>query len=108
MLTLEADKVILATGQRSDLTILDGSGVESTHGFTGCAGASMDSAVDQPVRSRRCAPLHVVAGDRTHRTRAATQERCAVEASRCLRCDVCIGWASAWPPEARWVSRRCA
>ena len=33
LLTLEADHVILATGQGTDLTILDGSGVENNHGF---------------------------------------------------------------------------
>ena len=33
LLTLEADHVILATGQGTDLTILEGSGVENTHGF---------------------------------------------------------------------------
>jgi NADPH-dependent glutamate synthase beta subunit-like oxidoreductase/ferredoxin/NADH:ubiquinone oxidoreductase subunit F (NADH-binding) len=33
LLTLEGDHVILATGQGTDLTILDGSGVETTHGF---------------------------------------------------------------------------
>jgi NADH-quinone oxidoreductase subunit F len=33
LLTLESDHVILATGQGTDLTILDGSGVEDTHGF---------------------------------------------------------------------------
>ena len=33
LLTLEADHVILATGQGTDLTILDGSGVDNNHGF---------------------------------------------------------------------------
>ena len=33
LLTLAADQVILATGQGTDLTILDGSGVENTRGF---------------------------------------------------------------------------
>jgi NADPH-dependent glutamate synthase beta subunit-like oxidoreductase/NADH:ubiquinone oxidoreductase subunit F (NADH-binding)/ferredoxin len=33
LLTLESDHVILATGQGADLTILDGSDVENTHGF---------------------------------------------------------------------------
>ncbi|MBE0627360.1 MAG: FAD-dependent oxidoreductase [Burkholderiales bacterium] len=33
LLTLEVDHVILATGQGTDLTILEGSGVESTRGF---------------------------------------------------------------------------
>ena len=33
LLTLEGDHVILATGQGADLTILDGSAVETTHGF---------------------------------------------------------------------------
>ena len=33
LLTLAADHVILATGQGTDLTILDGSGVENNHGF---------------------------------------------------------------------------
>ena len=33
LLTLEGDHVILATGQGTDLTILDGSAVETTHGF---------------------------------------------------------------------------
>ena len=33
LLTLEADHVILATGQGTDLTILEGSGVENTRGF---------------------------------------------------------------------------
>ncbi len=32
-LTLEADHVILATGQGTDLAVLDGSGVENIHGF---------------------------------------------------------------------------
>jgi NADH-quinone oxidoreductase subunit F len=33
LLTLEGDQVILATGQGTDLSILDGSMVENTHGF---------------------------------------------------------------------------
>ncbi len=33
LLTLEADHVILATGQGTDLAILEGSGVENNHGF---------------------------------------------------------------------------
>lgn len=33
LLTLAADQVILATGQGTDLTLLDGSGVENTRGF---------------------------------------------------------------------------
>ena len=33
LLTLEADHVILATGQGTDLSILDGSAVENNHGF---------------------------------------------------------------------------
>jgi len=33
LLTLEADQVILATGQGTDLSILDGSDVENNHGF---------------------------------------------------------------------------
>ena len=33
LLTLEADHVILATGQGTDLAILDGSGVDNKHGF---------------------------------------------------------------------------
>ena len=33
LLTLEADHVILATGQGTDLTCLEGSGVENTRGF---------------------------------------------------------------------------
>ena len=33
LLKLDADHVILATGQGTDLTILDGSGVENNHGF---------------------------------------------------------------------------
>jgi NADPH-dependent glutamate synthase beta subunit-like oxidoreductase/ferredoxin len=33
LLTLRGDHVILATGQGTDLAILDGSGVENTHGF---------------------------------------------------------------------------
>ncbi len=33
LLKLDADQVMLATGQGTDLTILDGSGVENNHGF---------------------------------------------------------------------------
>ena len=76
-------------------------------------GTAMDAATGTPVRRAEVDPLSVVAGDRTHRRRAAMPERTVEEtvgegnyvrieegltdamahdeARRCLRCDVCIG-----------------
>ena len=156
LLTLEADQVILATGQGTDLAILEGSGVENIRGFivadaktlmtrepgvfaggdaqhgprtaveairsgkiaaaaidAWLRGAAMDAATGQPVSRAEVDPLHVVAGDRTHLSRAVVPERSVEEvlgegnyvqieegltdamahdeARRCLRCDICIG-----------------
>jgi NADPH-dependent glutamate synthase beta subunit-like oxidoreductase/formate hydrogenlyase subunit 6/NADH:ubiquinone oxidoreductase subunit I len=156
LLELDADHVILATGQGTDLACLDGSGVENTRGyivadpktkmttvpgvFAGgdgqhgprtaveairsgkiaaaaidawLRGAAMDAATGTPVRRAEVAPLVVAAVERTRLRRSTMPERRAEEvvgdgnyvqielgltdamardeASRCLRCDICIG-----------------
>jgi len=156
LLTLEGDQVILAVGQGTDLTSIDGSGLEVTRGFIvtdprtlmtkvpgvfaggdvahgprtaveairsgKIAAQSIDAwlrgeppgeAVGKPVRRADVIPLRVVAHERSYMHRAkmpekAVQDRLALgsyvkieqgltaamarnEASRCLRCDVCIG-----------------
>jgi NADH-quinone oxidoreductase subunit F len=76
-------------------------------------GKALEAATGTPMRRAEVDPLSVVAGDRTHRRRAAMPERTVEEtvgegnyvrielgltdamardeARRCLRCDVCIG-----------------
>ena len=54
LLTLEANHVILATGQGTDLTILDGSGVESSHGFIVADPENPDDQRAGRLRWRRC------------------------------------------------------
>jgi NADPH-dependent glutamate synthase beta subunit-like oxidoreductase len=156
LLTLEGDQVILAVGQGTDLTSIDGSGLEVTRGFivtdprtlmtkvpgvfaggdvahgprtaveairsgkiaaqsidAWLRGEPLGDAVGKPVRRAEVIPLRVVAHERSYMHRAempekAVQDRLALgsyvkieqgltdamarnEASRCLRCDVCIG-----------------
>ena len=156
LLELEADHVVLATGQGTDLACLEGSGVETNRGYVVAdprtkmtavpgvfaggdgqhgprtaveairsgkiaaasidawlLGKSPDPATGTPVRRAELIPLPVVAGDRSHRRRAAMPERTVEEtvgegnyvrielgltdamahdeARRCLRCDLCIG-----------------
>ncbi len=155
-LTLEGDQVILAVGQGTDLTSIDGSGLEVTRGFIATdprtlmskvpgvfaggdvahgprtaveairsgkiaaysidawlCGTAMDVMVGKPVRRAEVIPLQVVARTRSHLHRAEMQEKDVEErlgdgnyirieqgltdamahdeATRCLRCDVCIG-----------------
>jgi NADH-quinone oxidoreductase subunit F len=153
-MTLESDQVILAVGQGTDLTSIEGSGLEVTRGFivtdpktlmTKVAGVfaggdvahgprtaveairsgkiaaySIDAwlrgeppaaGTGKPVRRAEVIPLHVTAPARSHLHRAempemAVEERLGGyvkieqgltdamardEASRCLRCDICIG-----------------
>ena len=156
LLTLEADHVILAVGQGTDLTILEGSGVENNRGFIVAdpvtkmtsvpgvfaggdgqhgprtaveairsgklAAASIDawlrnSSIDKdtgkPVKRTDVGPLAVNADNRSHLRRSMMPEKTVEEtsgegnyvkieeglteamaineASRCLRCDICIG-----------------
>ena len=156
LLRLEADQVILAVGQGTDMAFLDGSGVETQRGFivtdpdtlmTSVPGvfaggdaqhgprtaveairsgklaaaaidawlmqAELDSRRGQPQRRAEVVPLRVEAGKRAQQARAEMPEKpiSAVlgdgnytqienglteslahdEASRCLRCDICIG-----------------
>ena len=156
LLTLEADHVILAVGQGTDLTILEGSGVENNRGFivadpvtkmTSVPGvfaggdgqhgprtaveairsgklaaasidawlrnASPDKDTGRPVKRTDVGPLAVNADNRCHLRRSMMPEKTVEEtsgegnyvkieeglteamaineASRCLRCDICIG-----------------
>ena len=91
----------------------------------------MDPAVGQPVRRADVIPLQVSAHDRTYRPRAVMPERSVEEvlgrgqlrpdrggpdrrdgARRGLAAAFAVTSASAagcaWPPAARWASRRCA
>jgi NADPH-dependent glutamate synthase beta subunit-like oxidoreductase len=151
---LEGDHVLLAIGQGTDLSSIDGSGLTVTRGFivtdprtlmTSVAGVfaggdvahgprtaveairsgkiaaasidawlngrAPDAAVGKPVRRAEVIPLHVVAKERTTLHRAEmpelevsdrvggytkieqglTDAMAHGEASRCLRCDICIG-----------------
>lgn len=155
-LTLEADHIIFAVGQGTDLTSIEGSELEVTRGFivtdprslmtrvpgvfaggdvahgprtaveairsgkiaayaidAWLNGARLDSAVGKPQRRADVIPLKVVARDRSYLHRAEMPEKdigerlgdgnyakvelgltdamAHSEASRCLRCDVCIG-----------------
>lgn len=155
-LTLEADHIIFAVGQGTDLTSIEGSELEVTRGFivtdprslmtrvpgvfaggdvahgprtaveairsgkiaayaidAWLNGARLDSAVGKPQRRADVIPLKVVARDRSYLHRAEMPEKdigerlgdgnyakvelgltdamAHNEASRCLRCDVCIG-----------------
>lgn len=155
-LTLEADHIIFAVGQGTDLTSIEGSELEVTRGFivtdprslmtkvpgvfaggdvahgprtaveairsgkiaaysidAWLHGARLDSTVGKPQRRAEVIPLKVVARDRSYLHRAEMPEKdigerlgdgnyakvelglsdgmAHDEASRCLRCDVCIG-----------------
>lgn len=153
-LNLESDQVILAVGQGTDLTSIDGSGLEVTRGFivtdsrtlmtrvsgvfaggdvahgprtaveairsgkiaayaidAWLHGAALDTATGKPTRRAEVIPLAVSANERSHLHRAEMPEKDVEErlgsyvkieqgltdamahdeASRCLRCDVCIG-----------------
>jgi NADPH-dependent glutamate synthase beta subunit-like oxidoreductase/NADH:ubiquinone oxidoreductase subunit F (NADH-binding) len=155
-LTLEADHIIFAVGQGTDLTSIEGSELEVTRGFivtdprslmtkvpgvfaggdvahgprtaveairsgkiaaysidAWLNGARLDGAVGKPRRRADVIPLQVVARDRSYLHRAEMPEKdigerlgdgnyakvelgltdamAHDEASRCLRCDVCIG-----------------
>jgi len=155
-MSLEGDQVILAVGQGTDLTSIEGSGLEVTRGFivtdprtlmtreagvfaggdvaygprtaveairsgkiaahsidAWLRGVPLDAAVTKPQRRAEVIPLRVAARDRTDHHRAEMPEKDVEErlgegnyvkieqgltdrmawgeASRCLRCDVCIG-----------------
>jgi NADPH-dependent glutamate synthase beta subunit-like oxidoreductase/formate hydrogenlyase subunit 6/NADH:ubiquinone oxidoreductase subunit I/NADH:ubiquinone oxidoreductase subunit F (NADH-binding) len=153
-LTLEGDQVMLAVGQGTDLSSIDGSGLNVTRGFivtdprtlmtsvagvfaggdvahgprtaveairsgkiaaasidAWLAGRAPDPATGKPVRRAEVTPLRVVAKERTTLHRAEmpelevadrvagyhkieqglTDAMAQGEASRCLRCDICIG-----------------
>ena len=153
-INLEGDQVILAVGQGTDLTSIEGSGLEVTRGFivtdprslmtrelgvfaggdvaygprtaveairsgklaansidAWLRGAAPDAAVTKPRRRAEVIPLRVIARKRTDHHRAEMPEKevkeragnyvkieqglsdrmAYGEASRCLRCDVCIG-----------------
>ena len=155
-LTLEADHIIFAVGQGTDLTSIEGSELEVTRGFivtdprslmtrvpgvfaggdvahgprtaveairsgkiaaysidAWLNGARLDSAAGKPQRRAEVIPLKVAARDRSYLHRAEMPEKdigerlgdgnyakvelgltdgmAHDEASRCLRCDVCIG-----------------
>ncbi|HZV55521.1 MAG TPA: FAD-dependent oxidoreductase [Rhodocyclaceae bacterium] len=153
-MTLESDQVILAVGQGTDLTSIEGSGLEVTRGFIATdprtlmtkvagvfaggdvahgprtaveairsgkiaaysidawlSGSTLDAVTGKPMRRADVIPLRVAAPERSHLHRAempekAIQERMGAyvkieqgltdamahdEASRCLRCDMCIG-----------------
>jgi NADPH-dependent glutamate synthase beta subunit-like oxidoreductase/NADH:ubiquinone oxidoreductase subunit F (NADH-binding)/ferredoxin len=155
-MSLEGDQVILAVGQGTDLTSIEGSGLEVTRGFivtdpktlmttvpgvfaggdvahgprtaveairsgkiaahsidAWLRGVPLDSGVARPQRRAEVIPLRVAAKDRSDHHRAEMPEKDVEErlgegnyvkieqgltdrmaygeASRCLRCDVCIG-----------------
>ncbi|MHB1360203.1 MAG: FAD-dependent oxidoreductase [Rhodocyclaceae bacterium] len=156
ILNLEGDQVILAVGQGTDLTSIDGSGLEVTRGFivtdprtlmtkvsgvfaggdvahgprtaveairsgkiaaysidAWLRGEPLGASVGKPVRRAEVIPLQVVAHERSYMHRAEMAEKTVEErlglgsyvkieqgltdamagneASRCLRCDICIG-----------------
>ena len=155
-LKLEADHIIFAIGQGTDLTSIEGSALEVTRGFivtdprslmtkvpgvfaggdvahgprtaveairsgkiaaysidAWLNGARLDSAVGKPQRRAEVIPLKVAPRDRSYLHRAEMPEKDVEErlgngnyakvelgltdgmahdeATRCLRCDVCIG-----------------
>lgn len=155
-LTIEADHIIFAVGQGTDLTSIEGSGLEVTRGFivtdpktlmTGVPGVFaggdvahgprtaveairsgkiaaysihawlsgnvVESTAGKPVRRAEVIPLKVLPHERSYLHRADMPEKDVEErlgngnyakvelgltdamahgeASRCLRCDVCIG-----------------
>ena len=174
LLTLEVDHVILATGQGTDLSMLEGSGVETVRGFISAdpktlmtnlpgvfaggdgqqgprtaveairagkiaaasidawlRGVAIEATAGKPVRRAEVIPLVVEAHDRSHRRRAAMPEKSVEEvlgegnyvrieeglsdcdgtvarsAAACAATSASAA-ACAWPPAARWASRRCA
>jgi NADPH-dependent glutamate synthase beta subunit-like oxidoreductase/formate hydrogenlyase subunit 6/NADH:ubiquinone oxidoreductase subunit I len=155
-LKIEADHILFAVGQGTDLTSIEGSGLEVTRGFivtdprslmtkvpgvfaggdvahgprtaveairsgkiaawsihAWLTGGTVDAAIGKPVRRAEAIPLQVLPRDRSYLHRAEMPEKdigerlgdgnyakvelglsdgmAHGEASRCLRCDVCIG-----------------
>jgi formate hydrogenlyase subunit 6/NADH:ubiquinone oxidoreductase subunit I len=153
-LVLDADQVMLAVGQGTDLAVLEGAGLETVRGFivtdphtqmtrvpgvfaggdvaygprtaveairsgklsafgihAWLNGGLPDPAAARPIRRDEVFPLQVVAGERgmfrrsemaqlevdervsgyTRIERGLTDTQAHREASRCLRCDLCIG-----------------
>jgi NADH-quinone oxidoreductase subunit F len=155
-MTIEADHIIFAVGQGTDLTSIEGSGLEVTRGFivtdprslmtkvagvfaggdvahgprtaveairsgkiaaysihAWLTGGTIDAATGKPQRRADVIPLKVAPRDRSYLHRAEMPEKdigerlgdgnyakvelgltdgmAHGEASRCLRCDVCIG-----------------
>jgi NADPH-dependent glutamate synthase beta subunit-like oxidoreductase/NADH:ubiquinone oxidoreductase subunit F (NADH-binding)/ferredoxin len=155
-LKIEADHIIFAVGQGTDLTSIEGSGLEVTRGFivtdprslmtkvpgvfaggdvahgprtaveairsgkiaaysihAWLTGGTIDTAIGKPTRRADVIPLQVAPRDRSYLHRAEMPEKdigerlgdgnyakvelgltdgmAQGEASRCLRCDVCIG-----------------
>ena len=77
LLTLEADHVILAIGQGTDLTILEGSGVENNHGFIVADPKTLMTygAGRLRRRRRRARPAHGRRGDPLRKDRRG-RHRC--------------------------------
>ena len=79
LLKLEADHVILATGQGTDLTILEGSGVESARGFIVADPKTLMTNIAGRVRRRRrpARPAHGRGGDPRRQDRRGRHRRLA-------------------------------
>ena len=109
LLTLEGDHVILATGQGTDLSILDGSGVENNHGFiltdpktlmTKRAGRVRRRATSSTARGR---PWRPSAPGRSPRTRSTpgcarrTWTRAPAPRYAATTCSPCTSWRAIAP-----------
>ena len=83
LLTLAADHVILATGQGTDLTILDGSEVENNHGFIVADSKTPDDHGAGRVRRRRrrARPAHGRGGDPLREDRRGRHRRLAARSA---------------------------
>ena len=79
LLKLEADHVILATGQGTDLAILEGSGVESARGFIVADPKTLMTNIAGRVRRRRrpARPAHGRGGDPRRQDRRGRYRRLA-------------------------------
>ena len=93
LLKLQADQVILATGQGTDLTLLEGSGVENIRGFI----------VADPRTLMTSVPGVFAGGDAQHGPRTAVE---SVRAGKIAAASI-DGWLRGAPMDAA-AGRRCA
>ena len=104
LLKLEADQVILATGQGTDLTMLDGSEVENTHGFIVADSKTLMTKVAGGLRRRRrrARPADSRGGDPLREDRRGRHRRLAPRGAHGRRRRPAGAVATRWTRYKSW------